>query len=68
MESMQKDVECTFGILKGRFCLLKNGIRLRGLADTDNLLWLACCALLNFLLLEEDGLDCLWKWSSGIDL
>jgi hypothetical protein len=26
MESMRKDVECTFGILKGRFLLLKYGI------------------------------------------
>lgn len=27
MESMRKDVECTFGILKGRFRILKHGIR-----------------------------------------
>lgn len=26
LESMRKDVECTFGILKGRFRLLKTGV------------------------------------------
>ena len=28
IESMGKDIECTFGIMKGRFGILKNGIRL----------------------------------------
>ena len=66
LESMRKDVECTFGILKGRFRLLKNGIRVRGQENTDKI-WLTCCALHNFLL-EEDGLDCPWKNSFGIDI
>ena len=44
IESMRKDVECTFGILKGRFRVLKNGIRLRGPANTDKI-WLTCCSL-----------------------
>lgn len=26
LESMRKDVECTFGVLKGRFCILQYGI------------------------------------------
>ena len=30
LESMRKDVECTFGIMKGRFRILKSGIRLKG--------------------------------------
>jgi hypothetical protein len=29
--SIWKDVECTFGILKGRFCILKTGIGSREL-------------------------------------
>ena len=29
LESMRKDVECTFGILKGRWRILKTGVRLR---------------------------------------
>ena len=55
---MQEDVECTFGILRGRFRVLKNGIHARGPLATDNI-WLTCCALHNFLL-EEDGLDHPW--------
>ncbi len=30
LESLRKDVECTFGILKGRWRILKTGIRLHG--------------------------------------
>lgn len=58
MESMRKDVECTFGILKCRFAVLKRGITLQGIDATDRI-WLTCCALHNFLL-EEDGLDVDW--------
>jgi hypothetical protein len=32
LESMRKDVECTFGILKGRWRILKTGIRLMELS------------------------------------
>jgi hypothetical protein len=56
---MRKDVECTFGIMKGRFRVLKTGVRLHGIEATDKI-WLTCCALHNFLL-EEDGLDEQWK-------
>jgi Plant transposon protein len=58
---MRKDVECTFGILKGRFCVLKTGIRLHGLAVTD-CIWLTCCAL-HILFLYEDGL--MEEWQNG---
>ena len=54
LESMRKDVECTFGILKGRFRVLKHGVRLGGFKKTDQL-WLTCCAMHN-ILLEVDGL------------
>jgi len=62
LESMQKDVECTFGILKGHFRILKTGIRLHGVEAADKI-WLTCCALHN-LLLEADGLSD--RWQQGI--
>ena len=58
LEGMRKDVEMTFGILKCRFRVLKNGIRLSGTGNTDRI-WLTCCALHNFLL-NEDGMDKIW--------
>ena len=58
IESMRKDVECTFGILKGRWRILKVGISLLDIKSVDKI-WLTCCALHN-MLLEEDGLDQPW--------
>ena len=63
LESLRKDVECTFGILKGRWRILKSGIRLFGTVVPDNV-FLTCCALHNCLL-EIDGLD--QQWEDGID-
>ena len=62
IESMCKDVECAFGILKGRWRCLKYGIRLKGHDNCDKL-WLTCCALHNKLL-EIDGLS--EQWMNGI--
>ena len=59
LESMRKDVECTFGILKGRWRILKTGIRLKG-TDVADKIWKTCCALHNWLL-EIDGLDKCWE-------
>ncbi|CAJ1928020.1 unnamed protein product [Cylindrotheca closterium] len=59
---MRKDVEYTFGVMKGRFRILKTGIPLHGIEVCDRI-WLTCCALHNFLL-EEDGLDTGWYVSS----
>ena len=58
LESMRKDVECAFGIMKGRFRILKSGIRLHSTESVD-MIWLTCCALHN-MLLEVDGLDEPW--------
>ena len=58
-ESMRKDVECTFGILKGRWRILKTGIRLHSIGVVDDI-WFTCCAFHN-MLLEVDGLDVRWK-------
>ena len=55
-ESIRKDLECTFGILQGRFRILKTGIRLLlGQAPVDKV-FLTCCALHNWFL-NGDGLD-----------
>ena len=62
LESLRKDVECTFGILKGRWRILKTGIRLHGILNCD-MIWLTCCALHN-MLLEIDGLAT--KWTDGV--
>ena len=59
LESMRKDVECTFGILKKRFSVLKTGFRLQSIAQCDKV-WRTCCALHN-LLLFNDGLDKNWE-------
>lgn len=56
---MRKDVECAFGILKGRWRVLRYGIKLWGINNTDKV-WLTCCALHNWLL-EVDGLANGWE-------
>ncbi len=65
LESMRKDVECTFGILKGRWRILKTGVRLHGIRVVDKV-WLTCCALHN-LLLDEDG-NGDEEWAGGISI
>ena len=59
IESIRKDIECTFGILKRRFAVLKYGIRLGHVADCDKV-WTTCCALHNMLLFY-DKLDEGWE-------
>ena len=58
LESMRKDIECTFGSLKRRFAVLKYGIRLGRIEQCDKV-WRTCCALHN-LLLFHDKLDKGW--------
>ena len=55
---MQKDVECISGILKGRWRVLKTGIRCEGVEAVNKIL-LTCCALHNWLL-DIAGLDNSW--------
>ena len=59
---MWKDVKCTFGILKGRWRILKSGVRLHGV-DTVDSVWFTCCALHNWLL-EVDGVT--EEWVGGV--
>ena len=54
LESMRKNVECTFGIMKRRFGILKSGIRLFEVESCDEL-FLTCCALHNLLLFHDDN-------------
>lgn len=62
VEAMRKDVECTFGILKGRWRILKTPIRIHSHVTIDNI-WFTCCAFHN-MLLEVDGLRD--GWEAGI--
>jgi len=64
LESLRKDVECTFGILKRRWRILKTGIRLHGVEVADDI-WMTCCELHNWLL-EIDGLDTEWNGTIGM--
>ena len=59
LESMRKNVECTFGIMKMRFSPLRSGIRLWSIKDCDKT-WMTCCALHNMLLFH-DGYDQNWN-------
>ncbi len=56
---MRKDVECTFGILKNRWRILKTGFRVYGDDKVDEI-WLTYCALHNWLL-DINGISSQWK-------
>jgi hypothetical protein len=55
VESVRKDMECVFGILKKRFLILKHPMRLRK-AKNIEMVFLCCAVLLN-MLIEYDGFD-----------
>ena len=50
--------QCTFGILKGWWRIIKTGIHLHNIKFVD-MIWLTCCALHN-MLLNVDGLKKPW--------
>jgi hypothetical protein len=58
VESMRKDVECTFGILKSQWRILKAGVCIHGVNSVDYIL-LTCCALHHWLL-DIDGMNEIW--------
>ena len=62
LESLRKDVECTFGIMKCRWKILKYGIRWHSLEKCDQT-WKTCCALHN-MLLDKDNLA--ENWDKGV--
>ena len=49
LESVRKDVECTFGILKKRWRILDDGLNYRDI-NTCEKIFVTCCCLNNFLL------------------
>jgi len=51
LESVRKDVECVFGILKGRFGCLDSGFKHRRIAVCE-MVFLACCVLHNMMVDE----------------
>lgn len=55
VESLRKDVECTFGILKKRFAILKNRFCLHNQEDIQDV-FLTCCILHN-MIHQWDGYD-----------
>ena len=57
LESIRKNVECTFGILKQRWRIFKTGIRIHSIESAEN--FKTCCALHKFLL-DADGMDVPW--------
>lgn len=59
LESVRKDIECFFGILKGRFRILKMPLLYRGIYKLDSI-YQTCCALHN-MLHAYDGLGLLEK-------
>ena len=65
LESMRKDVECLFGIMKGRFLILRYGFRFQKIYMCDQL-WLTCCAMHN-MLLNIDGLHENWEQGAPSD-
>ena len=58
IESVRKDIECVFGILKKRFLILKHPIRLHSPYCIQRM-FVTCCVLHN-ILLDYDGYD---KWN-----
>lgn len=63
LESIRKDIECVFGILKQRFLILKHPMRFPEKA-TINKIFLACCVLHNQLC-DYDGRD---NWESCMEM
>jgi len=59
MESERKHVECSFGILKGRFRIFKLPIQSHKFAEIDDM-FVTCCILHN-MCLDFDGGDVGWN-------
>jgi Plant transposon protein len=59
LESLRKDVECLFGILKSRWRILRNPVAFHSIEDIENIMY--CCCILHNLLISADGIDIAWE-------
>jgi hypothetical protein len=64
IESVRKDVECTFGIMKARWRYLRHGVVYHVVDDLEAAFQTAC--ILHNMLLQFDGLS-LHDWESEVD-
>ncbi|CAM9191385.1 unnamed protein product, partial [Ectocarpus fasciculatus] len=69
LESVRKDVECLFGILKGRFRILKLRLGYRSKEVIANIF--STCCILHVMLHTFDGMDVYeedvdWVGSAGL--
>lgn len=55
-EGARKDVECAFGILQSRFCILRRPARLYEQGDLENVM-LACIILHNMIIEDEKDIE-----------
>jgi hypothetical protein len=62
IESLRKDVECLFGILKKRFMFLKHAVRFHNIEPISDI-FRTCCILHNMLLGHDEYDD--WRNSAG---
>ena len=67
VESVRKDVECVFGILKERWSSLQHGFHFRDI-KTCQRIFVSCCVLHNMMLDEMTQDDANSKISRGISL
>ena len=63
LETVRKDVECVFGVLKGRFRCLKLPIYYHDKKTIDDMFF--TCSILHNMLLSHDGLDV--RWEHGVN-
>ena len=64
MESVRKDIECFFGMLKQRFRFLLNPIQYHSFTDIE--CDFKCCCILHNMLISNNGSD-LADWEKSID-
>ncbi|EJK44351.1 hypothetical protein THAOC_37116, partial [Thalassiosira oceanica] len=64
LESVRKDVECVFGILKKRWKIIENGIRYRDIKIVEKV-FLVCCMLHNMMLSEMETRETQWRVARG---
>ena len=64
IESVRKDVECVFGILKKRWKILEYGIRFRDIKVVEKV-FVVCCMLRNSMLSEMETRDTYFRVGRG---